>query len=317
MTRATQIRPGRTGTRLATRIAVTTSMVLASAGVAVTTAPPAHASVTEVAVAGGGLPSQSATASCSDGEWLSGAGGGIIDGGDDVTLTAVIPEADVAAGDYSVTVRAHVNPGGAPLFTVVAQAICMPGAPPPNYQIVSQPTGPNGVPSKAPRASCPVVAGTQTRVLGAGAELRDGFGQPLGSGEVLFRWIYPNVDLTYNDVFADAAGGFANNWEAVAYAICATPTGADPFWNSNASPTSSANTQTETTGVCPVDTPLMTGVGSATAPVTAPALGGFVFINEMRADLVQQHATARVVEGVNLAPNDTWYMVATGICWEL
>lgn len=322
MSSTTQARPGRTGTRL-TRIAVTTGMILASTGAAITTAPPAHASVSEVAVhAAAGVVSQSATAFCPADEWLSGAAGGIIDGGDDVTLTAIIPEEDVTAGEYSVTVRAHTNAGGMPAYTVVAQAICMPGTPPADYQIVPNSIGPDMMPNKVRTAYCPTnAAGTQTRLLGTGAELRDGNSQALGSGDVFFQWINPDSALTYNAVVADAAFGFAGNWELIAYAICATPNPlrADPHRTGRGQAATSADSKRETTADCHPDYPdmLTTGVGAAAAPGSAADLGGFVFINEMSTNLVQEQATARAVEGVNLGAGDTWYVAAFNICWDL
>jgi hypothetical protein len=303
MNRSTQARPGHTGTRL-TRIAVTIGMVLASTGAAITTATPAHAAVVEVAVPGAGLAAQSATAECLPGEFLSGAGGGITGGGDDVTLTDIIP--DVAAG--SVTVWGHTNSPAIPAYTVVAQAICVPGPAPANYQLVSNTTGSIVDDNKVVAATCP--AGTQ--VLGTGYEIDQAFGKAFP------RWNYPDVPLTNNTVVADAMGALVGNpWELIAYAICATPSplGAAPFRTANASAASSADSKTETTADCPATTPLTTGVGAATA--STAALGGFVFINEISTNLAQERATARAVEGVNLGAGDTWYAVAANICWDL
>ena len=303
MNSSTRARPRRTGSRL-TRIAVTIGMVLASTGAAITVAPPAHASVMQAEADGVGLGPQSATATCGPGEFLSGAGGGITGGGDDVTLTDVIP--DVAAG--SVTVWGHTNSAAMPAYTVVAQAICVPGPTPPNYQLVRTTSGLNTVANKAVAASCP--GGTQ--VLGTGYEIDQAFGKAFP------RWNYPDVPLTNNTVVADAMGALVGNpWELIAYAICATPSplGAAPFRTANASAASSADSKTETTADCPATTPLTTGVGAATA--STAALGGFVFINEISTNLAQERATARAVEGVNLGAGDTWYVVAANICWDL
>lgn len=89
MNGSTRVRCRPTPTRL-TRLAITTGMVLAGTAAAVTMATPAHAAVVEVAVAGTGAVT--ATASCPAGEFLSGGGGGVIGGGDDVTLIGIVPD---------------------------------------------------------------------------------------------------------------------------------------------------------------------------------------------------------------------------------
>jgi len=285
-------RPG--PTRL-TRLIAASGLLLAGAGAAVMVPSPAHAAVVEVAVAGNGAVT--ATAYCPANEFLSGGGGGIVGGGGDVTLIGIVP--DLAAA--SVTVRAHDNPGGSPNYTVVAQAICLRGAPPAGYQLVQNVSGAGAAASKNVVATCP----GGTHLLGTGFNLMG------AGGQAFLRWSVPDFNLTSNTVIADAAGGFANGWQAISYAICATPPGATTRLGATtgANPT---NSKSAVTNACPGNS-RTTGVGSAAS--TGAAVGGFVFVNRMSTNLGQQEATAEAVEGLNPGAAVAWDFAVFNICW--
>lgn len=300
MNSPTQDRPGHTGTRL-TRIAVTTAMVLASMGAAITVAKPAHATVVRNSVpALAGTVAQSATATCPNNQFLSGAGGGVTGGGGDVTLTDVIPN----LATRSVTVWAHTNSPVMPAYTVGAEAICVPGPAPANHVLVSNTTGPNAVVNKSVVATCP--AGTQ--LLGTGYEMNQAFGKAFP------RWIYPNFALTTNTVVADATGALVGNpWQLTAHAICGTPpAGVAPSRLGNGGVVNPASPKTTSTIACPAGT-RTTGVGSLVAP--GPAVAGFVLINGISANLGQDVATTSAVEGNNPGAGVAWHVDAYNICW--
>ncbi len=310
MNSSTQAGPGRIRVRL-TRIAMTISMVLASTGVVITVTAPAHALVTQIEEDGTGLVSQSAYAECDAGQYLTGGGGGIKRGGRDVTLTAIIP--DLAT--ESVTVRAHTNPNAAlgTAYHVVAQAICVPGTPPVDRGLVVSSTGVGAAAVQAVVATCPLP--TQ-RVLGTGAALMDAAGQP--SGELFLRQNFPNNALTTNTVVGETAFGFAGMWEAVSYAICATPPAGDPWRSEHTTGAGSdANSKTaSTTNLCGLGE-LTSGVGGAAAPYKETSINGFLFINRISTDwFPQNNAIARAVEGQNLGAGE-WYMAVYGICLPL
>ena len=294
MNSSTRVRCGPTPTRLI-RLAMTAGMVLAGAGAAVTVATPAQAAVVEVAVAGSGVVS--ATAFCPAGEFLSGGGGGVIGGGGDVTLTSIVPDLATA----SVTARAHDNPGGSPNYSVVAQAICLPGLPPPNYTLKQNIDGPSAGASKNAVATCD----PGTSLLGTGFDL-DG-----AAGQAFLRWSVPDFNLTSHTVIANAAGGFGGVWQATSYAICATPPGLTTR-RGHTSGSDPTNAKSATTIDCPGNS-RTTGVGGAAS--TGPAVGGFVFVNRIGTDLAQQNATAEAVEGLNPGAGVAWDLDVFSICW--
>jgi len=284
------------------RLALTTGVALAGVGAAIAVGTPAQAGVSTVAVAApAGLVAQSATAQCPNGEFLTGASGGILGGGGDVTLTDVIP--DVL--NRSVTVWGHTNSGNMPAYSVVAQANCLPGPPPANYQLVQASSGLNAVANKNVVANCP--AGTS--LMGTGAQLQGAFGQ------AFYRAILPNFALDSSTVFADAIAAFGGNWEATAYAICATPPGAAPFRIAQTfigGPTP-ANAKSQASGACAVAGARTTGVGATTSP--GAAVAGFVFISQMSTNVAQDEVTAAADEGRNPGAGVAWEMAAYNICW--
>jgi hypothetical protein len=295
--------PGRPRIQL-TRLAVTAGLVVAGVGVALATGPPAYAEVKRVsAVAAPGVVSQFAFAQCDAGDYLTGASGGISGGGGDVTLTDIIPN----LANMSVTVWGHINPGGAPGYTVVAEAICAPGAPPADYQLVDATDGPNADPNKAAVANCP----GDTRLMGTGMELRE------ANGNAFYRSVLPDFALTSNTVRADASGGFASDWELIAYAICGTPPGAAPVRDAQAffGGPSSVDAKNQKSGTCSVAGTVSTGVGGAAS--STDNIAGFVFLNRISANLAQTEATAEAVEGVDPGAGVAWDLAVYNICWDL
>jgi hypothetical protein len=237
------------------RLAVTAGLAVAGTGAVVAgTAVPAQAAViTATSAAAAGTVTQTATAFCPAGQFLSGGGGAIVGGGGDVTLVDIIP--DLAA--QSVTVRGRANPGAAPpAYVVLAQSICVPGAVPANYQLVSSVSANNGNPIKTEVVACP--AGTN--LLGLGAELQGGF------GAVFYERMEPNVAVDAAEVTASASGGFAGPWQLTAYGICATPPAGVAVGIVTATGPNNNNSPKATpTGACPAGT-LTTGVGGRLSP---------------------------------------------------
>jgi hypothetical protein len=285
------------------RLGILVGATLAGVGAVFATAAPAQAAVVDVAVAAAaGVVSQSATAPCPGGQFVVGAAGGIVGAGKNVTLTDVIPN----LATNSVTVWGHTNPGGAPAYSTVAQAICRPGAPPADYYLEVQSTGSNAVANKAVAAVC---QGT-TRLLGTGAQIIG------ANGQALYRSILPNFALTSNTVTADAAFGFAGNWELKAYAICGTPPGAAPVREalSTIGGANPLNSKSQQSSSCPGGT-ATTGVGGSASAAGGAAISGFVFVNQMSSNLSQDTATAEAEEIQGLGGNVNWYLSTYNICW--
>ena len=284
-------------------LAASAAVVLAGAGLAVAFgAAPAQAGVVSAAVsAPAGTVFESATATCPAGEYLTGGGGRIVGGGPDITMTDVIPN----LATNSVTVWGHANSAALPAFDVVAQAICLPGAPPANYQLVANPTGVNNVVNKAITVVCP--AGTQ--LMGTGYQIDQGFGLAFP------RWSLPNFGLTQNTVIADASPALAGaNWGLTAYAICGTPPAAAPVLQGQAylGGPDPANNKDVSAGPCAAPA-LTTGVGGATA--LGPVVAGSVFLNRLTTNVTQDTARADAVEGIGLGAGVNWTMFAYNICW--
>lgn len=73
-----------------------------------------------------------------------------------------------------------------------------------------------------------------------------------------------------------------------------------------------ANSKSTTTSACPGNS-RTTGVGGAAS--TGTAVGGFVFINRINTNLVQQEATATGVEGLDPGAGVAWDLDGFNICW--
>jgi hypothetical protein len=265
-------------------------------GIAVASAAPAHAAVVNNPNSvPAGTTSARAVAACPAGQILTGSGGSVTGGGD-VTLTDVIP--DIAAG--TVTAWGHVNAGGvSPAFTVTAQAICAPIAPPAGYTVVAAPGPVDATPVKTWPASCP--AGL--RLMGTGARLVG------GDGQVYYQQIAPDPALTTTIVTAGASGGYLGPWGIVAYAICGLPpAGVVPQLYDLTGPNNSASPKAQPSPVCPAGT-FTFGVGAA----LSPSATGSVLLAALGANAAQDMATAGAVEDGVYLP--TWLLRAYNICW--
>lgn len=280
------------------RLASAVGLLLAGTAVAVTTgATPAAATVVNSSTAVGlGTPSASAVATCPMGEFLAGAGGSTETGAGNVTLTDIIPN----LATRSVTVWGHANPGAVPgAYTVVAQAICLPGPPPPGYQLVLSSSGNNGDPIKNQVAACP--AGTD--LLGLGARLQN------ANGEAFYQRIAPNAALTAGVATAGAAGGFAGPWQLTAYAICAAmPAGLTGGVFTATGPLDSGSPKLQLAPGCPAGA-VASGVGAALAPSGT----GNVLLTRVMANAPQDNAGAVAFEDGLYLP--TWDLTSHLICW--
>jgi hypothetical protein len=271
-------------------------LVVSASAAAVLTATAANAAVVNATTAAAaGTVSASATAFCPAGQTLTGGAGSVAGGAGDVTMTDVIPN----LATQSVTVWGHSNPGAVPgPYTVVAQAICVPGNPPPGYTLIVSPSANNTDPIKNQVALCP----PGTRVLGTGAELRN------ADGNAFYQRIEPDPALTNVSVTAGAAAGFAGPWQLFAYAICGAPPNAGGALFNATGASNSTSPKVQASGACPAGT-ITTGVGGG---VSASATGN-VLLTRVTANAAQDEATAGAVEdGTYLPP---WALTAYNICW--
>jgi len=279
-----------------TRLGAVAGLVVSACAVAVLTATPANAAVINATTAAAaGTVAASATATCPAGQFLSGAAGSVVGGAGDETMTDVIPN----LATQSVTVWGHTNPGAvAPgAYTVVAQAICVPGNAPPNYVLITSASANNTDPIKDQVAVCP--AGTN--LLGTGAELLN------ADGNAFYRRIEPDPALTQVSVTAGAAGGFAGPWQLLAFAICATPAVAGNLVTATG-PFNSNDPKAQPSGACPMGA-LTTGVGGG---FSLSAISNVMLIR-VTANAAQNQAVSGAIEdGTYLPP---WALTAYNICW--
>ena len=278
-----------------TRLGAVAGLVMSASAVAVLAATPANAAVINATTAAAaGTVAASATATCPAGQFLSGAAGSVAGGAGDVTMTDVIPD----LGTQSVTVWGHSNPGAVPgPYTVVAQAICVPGNNPPNYLLIVSASANNADPIKDQVAVCP--AGTN--LLGTGAELRN------ADGNAFYQRIEPDPALTQVSVTAGAAAGFAGAWQLFAYAICATPAVAGNLVTATG-PVNSNDPKAQPSGFCPMGA-ITTGVGGG---FSLSAIGNAMLIR-VTANAAQDQAVSGAIEdGTYLPP---WALTAYNICW--
>lgn len=279
-----------------TRALAAAGLALACAAAALAVPSPAQAAVVTVSVAApAGTAARSATATCPAGQYLTGAGGSVSPAGGNVTMTDLLPDLATA----SVTVWGHVNPGALPAFDVVAQAICAPGAPPANYQLVQAASPLNANPNKTQQATCPA----NTRLLGSGMQLDGAIGQAFP------QRIEPNAALTAVQATAAAAGGFAGNWRLTTYGICGTPPAGFQLLSSS-SAVNNVNPRAVTSPGCPAGW-LTTGVGAET---TANAAGNVV-LRQATTNITQDRATAGAIE--DGAFGAAWGLSTHNVCWQL
>ena len=280
------------------RLGLAGALAIAGTGIALGAAAPASATVANASVAApAGTITINAVATCPAGQYLTGAGGWVDGGGGDVALTDVIPD----IGARTVTAWAHAVGVAVPgAYRLQAQAICLPGPPPPNYQLVVSPSAANPMAIKTQGVNCP--AGTS--LLGLGARLDN------ANGNALYQSIRP-TSLTTGLVTAAAAGGFAANWSLTGYGICATPVAgfAPQPLSAATGPSNSLTPKLTNSPVCPAGTQA-TGVGGT---VEATAAGN-VMLDRLTANNAPQNmATSGADENGTYLP--AWTLTAHDICW--
>jgi hypothetical protein len=153
--------------------------------------------------------SQTATATCPFGTWVTGGGGAISGQEGRVVMDRIVPDPTLR----SVTVGATENRDGTlGLWTVRAYAIC--SVAPPGLQLITgTKTGPLAS-NQTAFASCP--AGK--KLIGAGGELIG------ANGRIVMSRITPSNQLTGVSVTSLEDGDpTAIPWSVRAYAICAAP----------------------------------------------------------------------------------------------
>lgn len=160
--------------------------------------------------------SHRATATCSPGKKLVGAGG-LIDsngsGQDALVLTAVRPAADLT--NLTAT-GAEAPVGYAGSWRTSAVAVC--ASPLPGLQWSDANTVVDSTSTKRVAAACP----TGTRVLSGGFDI----GSANGASELTTAFLDPDLtgDPThqgYESQAAESGSGFSGSWRTASYAICA------------------------------------------------------------------------------------------------
>jgi hypothetical protein len=146
---------------------------------------------------------------CPSGKRVVGVGGEIQGGDGEVVLSSVIPFANLTTG---LAAAREDEDGYASDWSLSVYAIC--ATPPPGLEEVIVESDPENSDPASVTARCP--AGKN--LLGAGAEIVDGFGQ------VVLDDVRPNALLTSVTVTGlEDQNGFANDWFLRAHAICANP----------------------------------------------------------------------------------------------
>jgi hypothetical protein len=150
---------------------------------------------------------KSATASCPAGKQLISVGARTTNGGGDVVLDDLRPNAALT----SATITGYEDEAGfAGNWSLWAYGVC--ANPLPGLQLVTT-TSPANSADKVIGATCP--AGK--RLHGLGTEINGGLGQAIHTG------IYPDAALTSAvDIALEDPTGIAGNWYTRVYAICAT-----------------------------------------------------------------------------------------------
>jgi hypothetical protein len=239
---------------------------------------------------------KSATVTCPTGKRLINAGGYIVGGGGNVGMDDIYP--DLAANSVTVTGK-ETDPLGTNWW-VSAVATCAdePAGLELNW-VESDLT--DGYPIKQAIAKC---TGNKT-LLGSGATIEG------GAGEALLDGITPNggagVPATSVTVQAFASDGFADDWNANAFAICADPLrGQQRLSTSTALDSENNGARAECTGQ------LATGGGAEIVGVT----GAVVIDSEYPIDGSATTApTATTVYGQEEdATTGSWYIKAFALC---
>jgi hypothetical protein len=183
------------------------------------------------------------TVNCPAGKRVTGAAGGIIDGGGQVLLRQLRPDPTLT----SVTVQGQEDQNGlASTWFLTARAIC--ATPPAGLERVAATSSTNSS-DKSATATCPI----GKRLLGTGAEMA-------GAGrQVELNDIIPAGDLQSVTVQGlEDEDGTTATWSVTAYAVCANPVeGAERVF---ATSLTDSQTIKSVTATCPAGKQL-TGVG--------------------------------------------------------
>lgn len=276
------------GNRFAATLA---ALAVALAGVLVGPAAPAQAVPNPIYVlavsANNANSPKSVTATCPAGTVVYGAGGSVAGGGNSVVLSDVIPTMTTVTA-WGIEVVAF---GGN--WSVTATAVCGPNN---GNVIVAYATGFSPVTPKSAIALCP--AGTS--LYGTGYELQ------AAGGQVFPSIVRPDVALTNVTVGAFAHGGFAGNWNLIAYAICSAPA-ADMQLVTAQAALNPASPKAITTPACVAPADNVHGVG---AEVSGGP--GDVMLELMAPNPALTTATTAADERVAVGTN--WTAIAYAIC---
>ena len=229
---------------------------------------------------------KAAVATCPGALVVYGAGGTIGGGGGSVVLSDVIPTMTTVTAWGIETAPFAGN------WSVTAYAICGPAN---GNVIVTYATGASPVTPKSGIALCP--AGTS--LYGTGYEL-DG-----ANGQVFPSIVRPDVALSNVTVGAFATGGFAGNWNLIAYGICANPA-ANMQLVTAQSGLNPGSPKTVTTAACPGNLNVH-GVG-------AEISGGLgdVLLDGMAPNAILTTSQSDADEFVPVAAN--WAIISYAIC---
>jgi hypothetical protein len=224
------------------------------------------------------------------GQQVTGLGGGVIAGAQEVVLDRLRPDPP-----NNALATAFEDEGGfAGSWQLSSNAVC--ATPFPGQEIVSATSAQNSVAAKGITATCP---GTK-RVLGAAGEVVNGLGQ------VFLTSVRPSADLTGATAFAvEDENGTNASWGLVARAICADPPpGLERVSATSAS--DSASTKSVTAS-CPAGKSLLsTGfdLESSLGQVSLLSLGPNALLSQATA-AGSEDATGNAID---------WTVIAYGVC---
>jgi hypothetical protein len=226
----------------------------------------------------------------SDGQQVTGLGGEVISGAQEVVLDRLRPDPP-----NNALATAFEDEGGfAGSWQLSSNAVC--ATPFPGQEIVSATSAQNSVGAKGITAVCP---GTK-RVLGAAGEVVNGLGQ------VFLSSVRPNPDLASAAAFAfEDENGTNASWGLVARAICADPPPGLELVTAT-SVSDSASTKSVTVGCPPGKSLLSTGFDLESSL-------GQVFLRSLGPNALLSQATAAGSEDAT-GNAINWTVVAHGVC---
>ena len=224
------------------------------------------------------------------GQQVTGLGGEVISGGQEVVLDRLRPDPP-----NNALATAFEDEGGfAGSWQLSVNAVC--ATPFPGQEIVSATSAQNSVAAKGITATCP---GTK-RVLGAAGEVVNGLGQ------VFLSSARPSADLTGATAFAvEDENGTNASWGVVARAICGEPPpGLERVSATSVSDSASSKSATAT---CPAGKSLL-----STGFDVESSLGQ-VFLRSVGPNALLSQATATGTEDATGNAID-WTVTASGFC---